>query len=191
MNFAKKYGIQYPIYFDTEYSNPDRDGRADSLSKTERTDIAVAFCEAVKNAGYKAGVYASKSFYYDELNFSKLSSYNIWVAHYTSKETDFKYDYKIWQYSSTGDVSGISGNTDLNISLYDYASGSSMSNLGSDVIMTDKSGLQEYADAEDAIAAYEKNSTDSNYEKAEKSIEKLSNSSEKKELLSVLEKLKK
>lgn len=190
VNFAKKYGIQYPIYFDTEYSNPDRDGRADSLTKTERTNIAVAFCEAVKNAGYKAGVYASKSFYYDELNFSKLSSYNIWVAHYTSNETDFKYDYKIWQYSSTGDVSGISGNTDLNISLYDYAAGSSMSNLGSDVVMTDKSGLQEYIDAEDDIAAYEKKPTDSNYEKAEKSIEKVSNSSVKKELLAVLEKLK-
>lgn len=191
VNFAKKYGIQYPIYFDTEYSNPDRDGRADSLTKTQRTNIALAFCEAVKNAGYKAGIYASKSFYYDELNFSKLSSYNIWVAHYTSKETDFKYDYKIWQYSSTGSVSGISGDTDLNISLYDYAAGSSMSNLGSDVVMTDKSGIQEYVDAEDSIAAYEKKPTDANYEKAENSIEKVSDSSVKKELLSVLEKLKK
>ena len=99
VNMAREYNITYPIYFDTEFATSSHTGRADTLSRSKRTDLAVAFCEAVKNAGYTAGVYASKTFFYDELQFSRLQNYAIWVAHYTSKETDFKYSYGAWQYS--------------------------------------------------------------------------------------------
>lgn len=191
VNIARKYGIQYPIYFDTEYSNPDRDGRADSLSKSERTNIAVAFCEAVKNAGYAPGVYASKSFYDDELIFSRLSSYNIWVAHYTSKNTDFRHPYKIWQYSEKGKVSGISYNTDMNISLYDYAKKSDMKNLGSNVILTDSAGLKSYTLAEAKLAAYEQTPTDAIYKDTFSTISALPNARVKTELLEKLEEFKK
>lgn len=189
VNIARQYGIQYPIYFDTEYSNPDRDGRADSLSKAKRTDIAVAFCEAVKNAGYAPGVYASKSFYDDELQFSRLSSYNIWVAHYTSKNTDFRYSYKIWQYSSTGSVSGISNNTDMNISLYDYAKKSDMKNLGSKVVLTNAAGVQSYTLAETKLTAYEETPTDAIYKDTFSTISALPDARVKSALLEKLEEL--
>ena len=107
VNYSRKYNITLPIYFDTEFSNSEHSGRADRLTASQRTNIAVAFCEAVKNAGYKPGIYASKTFYTDELNFSRLSNYEIWVAHYTSETTDFKYDYKVWQYTPKGRVNGI------------------------------------------------------------------------------------
>lgn len=81
--------LQYPVYIDMEYANAKRSGRADRISKRVRTDCAVAFCETVRSSGYKAGIYASKAFYDDELTFSRISGYNIWVAHYTKSVTDF------------------------------------------------------------------------------------------------------
>lgn len=159
VNYAGKYKLTYPIYFDTEYATSDRIGRADKLSKSARTDITIAFCETVRNAGFKAGVYASKSFFDDELVFSRISSYNIWVAHYTKDVTNFKHPYKMWQYTDKGRVDGIpgnNGNVDLNISLYDYAANSSMKNLGQDVIFANTSEeLKPFLDAEKAIEAYQ------------------------------------
>lgn len=154
INMARKYAITYPIYFDTEFATSSHTGRADTLSSSKRTDLAVAFCEAVENAGYKAGVYASKTFFYDELQFSRLQKYAIWVAHYTSKETDFKYSYGAWQYSDSGKVDGISGNTDLNIGLYDYAAKTDMQSVGSKAVLTDSAGLRAYRQAEQNIARY-------------------------------------
>ena len=106
------YGLQYPIYFDTEATGTGV-GRADNLSKTQRTAIANAFCQTVRNSGYKAGVYASKSWFYYQLDYSQLSQYDIWLAHYASS-TDFSHRYDMWQYTGSGSCPGISGAVDLN-----------------------------------------------------------------------------
>ena len=110
INNVKGYNITYPIVFDSEYATSAREGRADNLSKSKRTEICIAFCETIKKAGYTPMIYASKSWFYDQLDMSKLSKYKIWVAHYTdnvNKKTDFKYTYDIWQYTSKGKVQGI------------------------------------------------------------------------------------
>lgn len=191
VKYAKQYKITYPIYFDTEYSTGERGGRADKISKSLRTDLAVAFCEAVKNAGYKAGVYASKSFFSDELQFSRISSYQIWVAHYTSKTTDFKYNYQMWQYTSKGKIDGIQNNTDINISLYDYKTGSNMSNVGSNLILFDSDeGINEAKNCEASIENYVKFKTEAAYNAALNQINLLSNHTAKQKLSALLEKKK-
>ncbi|MEG1846535.1 MAG: glycoside hydrolase family 25 protein, partial [Oscillospiraceae bacterium] len=166
IKYSNKYKLTYPIYFDTEFTPTNREGRADKLTAEERTNIAIAFCETVKNSGYKSGIYASKSFFDDQLQFSRISSYNIWVAHYTSKITDFKHPYKMWQYTSQGRVDGIVGknldnpNVDLNISTFDYAKNSTMDNLGQDVIFVkNQEDLKPFVDAENAIKTYETEKT--------------------------------
>ena len=116
---VKGYNLAYPIFFDTEYSTSNRTGRADGLSKSHRTTIAKAFCETVRNAGYKAGIYASKSWFYNQLDYSQISSYHIWVAHYASA-TDFAYRYDIWQYTGSGTCAGIGGAVDMNIGYTAY-----------------------------------------------------------------------
>ena len=112
VNLIKKYGIdvKYPIAIDTELS-PVGTGRADSISKEKRTEIVKAFCETIKQLGYKPMVYASKYWLYDNLNVQQISQYDTWLAHYTDK-TDYKYSYTMWQYTSTGKVDGITGNVD-------------------------------------------------------------------------------
>ena len=107
-----------PIVFDSEFSgckiNGVRCGRADGLSKEQRTNIAIAFLETVKNAGYTPMIYASSSFLVDQLDMNRLANYEVWVAHYGVSVPSYNGAYQMWQYTSTGSVPGISGNVDLN-----------------------------------------------------------------------------
>ena len=105
------YRLNYPIYYDTEYV---AGGRANGISRETRTACAVAFCETIRNAGYSAGVYSYASWFYNSLSYANISKYSIWIAQYRDT-LDFKYSYKIWQYSSKGRVPGISANVDMNI----------------------------------------------------------------------------
>ena len=116
MSLASGYKVTYPIFIDTESAS---NGRANGLSKSARTAVVKAFCQTVRNGGYKAGVYASKSWYANQLNASALNGYCIWVAQYNSSCT-YSGKYDMWQYSSKGSVSGIKGNVDMNISYTGY-----------------------------------------------------------------------
>ena len=106
--------VSYPIYFDTEKVAGDT-GRADGISRDQRTRNAVAFCNAIQNAGYRAGVYSYASWFYNNLNMASLTGYSIWIAQYRD-QLDFKYNYDIWQYTSSGVVPGISTRVDMNVS---------------------------------------------------------------------------
>lgn len=192
VNIAEKYGVQYPIYFDTEFATGDRSGRADKLSKRTRTDLAVAFCEAVKNAGYTPGVYASKAFYYDNLEYARLKKYEIWVAHYTNKKTgtDFKHPYEMWQYASDGVVNGSSMHTDMNIGYYDYKTRSDMRQNGKNVIFADDQSVRQFSLAEAAFDRYVQTGKEEDYVYAKERILALARVDVRGTLLKDLEKVK-
>lgn len=107
------YALDYPIFIDTEGAGGD--GRADGLDVETRTAVCETFCKTIENAGYEAGVYASRSWYYTMLNTDKINDYTIWLAEY--RQTPLYDDhYEMWQYTSKGSVAGIEGNVDLNVS---------------------------------------------------------------------------
>lgn len=116
VDLLKGIELDYPIFFDTEFGNTSHTGRADALSKSQRTLIAKTFCETVEASGYKAGVYASASFFVNQLDMSQLKQYMFWMAHYTKNYalSNYNVKYKIWQFTSSGSVSGISGRVDMN-----------------------------------------------------------------------------
>ena len=125
ISLAQKYNcVTYPIVIDTEYSGaPNNTGRADGLGVALRTNIIAAFCNQVEKLGYISMVYASRDWLYNNLEITRLSNYETWLAHYTndpSKQSDYKYNYGIWQYTSSGSVPGISGRVDLNIGYKKY-----------------------------------------------------------------------
>lgn len=107
------YEIDYPVVIDTEGAGGN--GRADALDVETRTNVCKAFCETIVNAGYEAGVYASRSWYNQNITVSELDEYKIWLAEYRSTPLYSGY-YDMWQYTSKGSVDGIEGNVDLNIS---------------------------------------------------------------------------
>lgn len=111
----KNYKISYPVFLDVEASG----GRGDKIDKATRTAVCKAFCQTIQNAGYTAGIYANKTWLTDKIDASALSAYKIWLAQYAAAPT-YTGRYDLWQYKSTGRVSGINGNVDLNLSYLGY-----------------------------------------------------------------------
>lgn len=108
--------LDYPIFYDTEASTaPGGTGRADGLGVEDRTKCAIAFCERVKELGYKPGVYASTTWYRKRVNYNILRSrYTIWNAHYGVSSSPIGCD--LWQGTEKARINGYSGELDANIS---------------------------------------------------------------------------
>jgi GH25 family lysozyme M1 (1,4-beta-N-acetylmuramidase) len=115
---VENYRLDYPIFIDTEGTGTGGRGRADHLDASTRTDVCYAFMETVKSAGYHAGVYAARSWLYNQLELERLSSSIVWLAEYRDVPQYSGY-YQMWQYSSRGRIDGIEGNVDLNLSYLD------------------------------------------------------------------------
>lgn len=109
--------ITLPVVIDTEESS----GRADHISTEQRTKAVKAFCERIKQTGFTPMIYSNPYWLDYKLNMSELSQYNLWLAHYTgtndplNNPSNYKGNYQIWQYTSTGRIDGINGDVDLNI----------------------------------------------------------------------------
>lgn len=114
---SRAHKISYPLFIDTEGAGGN--GRADNLDKETRTAVCKAFCETIENAGYTAGVYASKSWLNNNLDTEQLSPYSIWLAQYSGSPT-YEGEYDMWQYTSAGKIDGISTLVDYNVSYMDY-----------------------------------------------------------------------
>ena len=115
LGLIRNYTISYPVFLDVEASG----GRGDKIDKTTRTAVCNAFCQTIQNAGYTAGIYSNKVWLENKIDAGSLSSYKIWLAQYAANPT-YKGKYEMWQYRSTGSVSGIKGNVDMNISYLGY-----------------------------------------------------------------------
>lgn len=105
--------LDYPIFIDTEGAGGN--GRADGLDTVTRTEVVEAFCETIESAGYRAGIYASRNWYYNRLDMTKLDSNVIWLAEYR-EYPKYEGKYEMWQYTSSGSIDGIEGRVDFNIS---------------------------------------------------------------------------
>lgn len=116
---CRDYNLTYPVFIDTEGAGGN--GRGDGLDKATRTLVCKAFCETIKKEKMTPGVYASKNWYNNNLHKNELSEYVIWLAEYRENVT-YTGDYHMWQYTSKGNIDGISTRVDLNLSYLDVKS---------------------------------------------------------------------
>ena len=116
LGLVKGYNISFPIVLDVEPSG----GRADGISVATRTAVCKAFCQTIQNSGYKAGVYANKTWFNEKIDTPSITGYKIWLAQYAAAPSYNRTRYDIWQYSSKGSVPGIKGSVDLNTSYMGY-----------------------------------------------------------------------
>ena len=107
----------YPVFFDMEEKK-----QIDGLNTDTRTDMVVAFCEKIQQAGFKPGIYANPSFmenYYDKQQL--VGKYDIWLAHWTGsadKPSKYNYGQTMWQWG----LDRIDGyDVDGDICFFDYA----------------------------------------------------------------------
>lgn len=114
----KGYNINYPVAYDME-AIPHDTARTDNLTGRQITDHTIAFCEAVKAAGYKPSVYSNRRWLVLKLDLTKLTAYDTWYASYVSYP-DYPYNFTMWQFTDSGSVPGITGDVDINISFKDY-----------------------------------------------------------------------
>ena len=112
------YNVTLPVAIDVEKITTGT-ARQAKLTDSELTDIVVAFCEKIKAAGYTPMVYANMNYFAGHLDLSRLESYHKWYAFY-SDSLYMPYKIAMWQYSSEGKVSGIDGNTDINLMFEDF-----------------------------------------------------------------------
>lgn len=123
LNLIKGLHITEPVVFDTEnVSDPGARTNLAGLTAKDRTDFITTFCDMVKAAGYRTMITSYKSWFLNNLEFSRLNGfYDIWIADYSrdaTQNTVFGYPYKYWQYSSNGSVNGISGRVDMDVTFY-------------------------------------------------------------------------
>ncbi|MCQ2513731.1 MAG: dockerin type I domain-containing protein [Ruminococcus sp.] len=97
--------LDLPLYYDLEYAPAIY-----NMSPTNYTKMATNFCETIRSAGYKPGIYASSSVFYYPLQFDVIKKYSLWNAQWDGK-CDVPCD--IWQYTEYGYCNGISSNVDM------------------------------------------------------------------------------
>jgi GH25 family lysozyme M1 (1,4-beta-N-acetylmuramidase) len=101
--------LDLPVYIDME------DSSGTGLGKTLNTNICIAFNSIIENSGRWAGVYANLNWFNNYLNKDVLvPRYTSWIAHYGVSPDKYKGQYDMLQYTSSGDVSGVGGHTDMN-----------------------------------------------------------------------------
>ncbi len=116
---AAGYDIQYPIVFDME-EIADGAYRTETLTASQITDIAIAFCERVRERGYTPMIYGNVGFLLGRMELSRLQQYDIWFAQYRDMPY-FPYQFSMWQYTAQGSIDGIAGDVDINIGFKDFS----------------------------------------------------------------------
>ena len=113
LEHIRPYDIRGPVVYDTEEIKWDT-ARTDENTDVEFTNFCKVFCDIIENEGYDSMIYANLPWMAFTLKMDQLAEYDFWYADY-HELPQCPYDYKIWQYSETGEVPGINGNVDLNL----------------------------------------------------------------------------
>lgn len=107
--------ITLPVYFDMEYDSITYAAKNGvTLGKNAFNNHTVAFCEAIKSAGYKAGVYYNLDYYRKMVSEAVVGGYSQWYAQYASSPSLSRDKFDIWQKSSSWTCNGNSCRFDFN-----------------------------------------------------------------------------
>lgn len=112
------YNITYPIVYDVEKTS-QKDGRMNQISVEERTRVARAFIDRIKEAGYTPMIYSNMEMWSVLIDMATFEDVEKWFAYYGT-DLYFPYEYVVWQYSDKGRIDGITGDVDLNISFKEW-----------------------------------------------------------------------
>uniref|UniRef100_UPI004055BFC8 GH25 family lysozyme n=1 Tax=Agathobacter sp. TaxID=2021311 RepID=UPI004055BFC8 len=127
-DFISAYKITYPVAYNCE-GYESEENRQYSLTKTQRTDIALAFMKRIAENGYSPMFYAAKSEMEADAKWemSRIAgSYRVWVAQYPSvaypqtAASSYSGSHDMWQYTNKGTVPGISKPVDMNIAYFGF-----------------------------------------------------------------------
>ena len=107
--------LDLPVMFDWE-KPADETARTSAMDYGTLNQCASAFCEAIEEAGYDAGLYINRQLGYYAYQLGDLKDYTLWVADFNTWP-DFYYRFGVWQYSDHATCPGIEGAVDRNMML--------------------------------------------------------------------------
>ena len=107
LRLVKGYKLSYPIYLDLEEAG----------TQSGAVERARIFGDIIESAGYYCGIYCNKS-WWDNYLYPLGDRYTKWIARYNSILGMDGVD--MWQYTSGGSVSGVSGRVDMNHCYRDF-----------------------------------------------------------------------
>mgnify|MGYP000306705327 FL=1 len=113
LNALEGLQLEYPVFVDVEANS------LTTLGKPQLTNLVKYAMDILNQRKWYAGWYSYTNYINSYMNASALANYPLWVADYRSS-LGYTGQYGMWQYSSTGSVSGISGNVDLDYSYKCY-----------------------------------------------------------------------
>ena len=128
-DFISRYKITYPVAYNCEDFKSE-DSRQYGLDKTARTGIASAFLDSIQAAGYMPMFYASRNEMEGNADWDMDvlgSKYKVWVSQYPEKpfpdtpSSTYSGRHDMWQYTSQGQVAGISKKVDVNVAYFGYS----------------------------------------------------------------------
>ena len=115
--------FELPIFYDIEEDSQI------SYGKKAITDITIAFCETMKNAGYEVGVYSYSYWLNNYMEILRLpADYSLWGADYGTNNNGqipsdldkYSKTYDIWQFTDKAQIDGINGYVDMNVCYKKY-----------------------------------------------------------------------
>lgn len=104
--------LELPVFFDWE---PVEGGALSQNPATlPLTQCAVAFCRAIEQRGYRAGVYFNQTYGYQYYDLGYLQDFALWLAEY-SDAPSFRHHFDFLQYTDEGRLDGIDVVVDLDL----------------------------------------------------------------------------
>lgn len=114
INWLKGKAFALPVFYDLEDETVARAGKATI------TEMALTWCAALEAAGYKAGVYANRSWFTDYIDVNRIAEkYEIWCAQWSKNQPSLP-NLAVWQFGGetnfirSTNIPGFSGAVDQN-----------------------------------------------------------------------------
>ena len=161
-DYISQYQITYPVAYDCEgFDRPESAQYA--LSKTQRTDIAIAFLEQIYTRGYTPMFYASMGELTGEAKWetSRIEdTYKIWVSQYPTApypqtaKSSYTGSHAMWQYTNQGTVAGIGRPVDVNIAYFGYeGEAEALSGETPEEVQADAEALMHFTEVNEEVTA--------------------------------------
>ena len=161
-DYISQYQITYPVAYDCE-GFEQADSAQVGLTKTERTDIALAYMKRIHDRGYTPMFYAAMGELAGEAKWetSKIESLcKIWVSQYPAtpypqtEKSSYGGVHAMWQYTNRGTVAGIARPVDVNIAYFGYEGAAKAQNEETpQEVQADVEALMNFKDVSEEVTA--------------------------------------
>ncbi len=114
LKLVRPYELRWPVALDLEHAGFEK------LPKALRLRVIDAFCGRIKAAGRVPMIYSSSDWFRRVIPKAAIKRYSVWLARWRGDPPEEDFAYAMWQ-SGTGEIPGINGPTDLDVSFTDFS----------------------------------------------------------------------